>query len=85
LSSDDALKALPPKISPFLQESHERLNDARLQVKRCQANLALVEVNDPSNDRLIFGAKRALLAAERELTEASHARDQALAKLKALG
>jgi hypothetical protein len=44
-----------------------------------------VEVNDPSNDRLIFGAKRALLAAERELTEASHARDQALAKLKALG
>jgi hypothetical protein len=65
--------------------AQERLDDAQVAVKRCQARLLLQQVNDPSNARQGFEEQRRLLAAEREAAEASLACRQAKAKVRALG
>jgi hypothetical protein len=73
------------QISQQSRLASERLAEAKAQVKRCQANLALHEVNDPGDARQQFELKKALLKAEGQAAAAQVACAQAKAQVKAQG
>jgi hypothetical protein len=65
--------------------AQERLTEAQREVKRCQGRLSLTEANYAPGSFPYQQAQRNLLAAEQDAAAAMLARDQAKARVQALG
>jgi hypothetical protein len=84
---DEWLKASQKSRAPDNQDANaqQRLKEAERELKRCQGRMSLVEA-DHSPDTLPYQeAQLNLLAAEREAAAAALARNQAVARVQALG